>query len=122
MVPPKINLAAKHAQFTDQWSPKIIAEMDGFQFKLAKLEGDFVWHAHPETDEAFLVLRGVLRIDFRDGFVELEPGELLIVPKGIEHKPFAESECHVMILVRAGTINTGDQPVSDRTADPDARI
>lgn len=122
MTPDPINLSDKLKLFSDQWSPKIIAEMDGFQFKLAKLEGDFVWHSHPDTSEAFIVLHGHLRIDFRDGAVTLNPGEMLIVPKGIEHKPFAESECHVMVLVREGTVNTGDAPENELTAEPGARI
>lgn len=122
MTPSPINLRDKLALFSEQWSPKIIAEMNGFQFKLAKLEGDFVWHSHPDTDEAFIVIEGQLRIDFRDGSASLNSGEMLVVPKGIEHKPFAESECHVMVLVREGTVNTGDAPTNERTADPDARI
>ena len=122
MSPQAINLSEKLRQFTDQWSPKIVAQMDGFQFKLVKLEGDFVWHAHPETDEAFFVLQGELRIDFRDTEVTLAEGDMLIVPKGIEHKPFAASECHVMILVKEGTINTGDAPENELTADSGARI
>lgn len=122
MTPTPVNLSDKLSAFTDQWSPKIIAEMDGFQFKLAKLEGDFVWHRHPETDEAFFVLKGQLRIDFRDNAVTLNEGEMLIVPKGVEHKPFARSECHVMVLVREGTMNTGDAPESDLTADHRERI
>lgn len=117
-----INLKDKLAQFSEQWSPKTIAEMDGFQFRLAKLEGDFVWHSHADTDEAFIVIEGQLRIDFRDGSTTLNAGEMLVVPKGVEHKPFAESECHVMILVREGTVNTGDAPHNAMTADPDARI
>jgi len=122
MTPSPINLRDKLALFSEQWSPKIVAEMNGFQFKLAKLEGDFVWHSHPDTDEAFIVIEGQLRIDFRDGSATLNSGEMLVVPKGIEHKPFAESECHVMVLVREGTVNTGDAPTNERTADPDARI
>lgn len=122
MTPTPINLSKKLSLFADQWSPKIVAEMDGFHFKLAKLEGDFVWHSHPDTDEAFFVVHGQLRIDFRDGSVLLNEGELLIVPKGIEHKPFAEAECHVMVLVREGTVNTGDAPTNNLTADPAARI
>ena len=122
MTPTPINLHDKLSQFSEQWLPKIIAEMDGFHFKLAKLEGDFVWHSHPDTDEAFFVIEGRLRIDFRDGAVTLNSGEMLVVPKGDEHKPFAESECHVMIFVREGTVNTGDAPTSEITADPEARI
>lgn len=122
MPPSPINLDEKLSLFTEQWSPKIIARYDDFHFKLAKLEGDFVWHSHPESDEAFLILGGILRLDFRDGSVTLSKGELLVVPKGVEHKPFAESECHVMVLVRAGTVNTGDAPPSERTTDPAASV
>ena len=122
MLPTAINLSDKLGLFADQWSPKIIAEMDGFHFKLAKLEGDFVWHSHPDTDEAFFILQGQLRIDFRDGAVKLNKGEMLVVPKGVEHKPYAEAECHVMILAREGTVNTGDAPEGERTADPGAWI
>ena len=122
MTPKPYNLKEKLSQFTDQWSPKIVGEMDGFQFKLAKLDGDFVWHCHRDTDEAFLVIHGSLRIDFRDGEVELQEGDMVIVPKVVEHKPYAEEECHVMILVREGTVNTGDTSPSALTADPRARI
>ena len=95
-----INLKQKLDLFDELWSPKVIAEMDGYQFRLAKLHGEFVWHSHADTDEAFLVVQGQLRIDLRDGSTTLEEGELLIVPKGVEHKPFAEQECHVLIFVR----------------------
>ncbi len=122
MIPTPINLSDKLNLFTDRWSPKIIAEMEGFQFKLAKLKGDFIWHSHPDTDEAFFILDGSLRIDFRGGEVTLNKGEMLIVPKGTEHKPFAESECHVMVLERAGTVNTGDAAENELTADHRARI
>ena len=122
MMPTSINLSDKLRLFSDQWSPKIIAQIDDYQFKLAKLQGDFVWHSHPETDEVFIVLEGQLRIDFRDGSTTLDQGEMLIVPKGVEHKPFAESECHVMILVRDGTVNTGDAPENDLTVDPGAWV
>ena len=116
MTPTPINLSEKLSLFADQWSPKIIAQIDDYQVKLAKLQGDFVWHCHPETDEVFIVLQGRLTIDFRDGSVTLGEGELLVVPKGIEHKPCAESECQVMILVRQGTVNTGNAPESELTA------
>ena len=122
MVPSPINLSDKLSQFADMWSPKVIAEMEGFHFKLAKLKGDFVWHSHPDTDEAFLVVHGQLRIDFRDAAVTLNTGEMLIVPSGVEHKPFAESECHVMVLVREGTVNTGNAPKNELTTDPQASI
>lgn len=117
-----INLKQKLTEFNDQWAPKVIAEMDGFQFRLAKLKGDFVWHSHQETDEAFFVLAGQLRIDFRDGTATLEEGDMLIVPKGVEHKPYADEECHVMVFVQQGTLNTGNVPASERTTDPNARI
>ena len=122
MVPIPINLKDKLSQFSETWAPQIIAEMEGFHFKLAKLDGDFVWHSHPDTDEAFFVIKGQLRIDFRDGPVSLSEGEMLVVPRGVEHKPFAESECHVMVLVREGTVNTGNAPANERTTDPNARI
>ena len=122
MPPSPINIREKLGQFTDQWAPKIIAEMDGFAFKLARLEGDFVWHSHPDTDETFIVIEGTLRIDFRDGQTTVGQGEMIVVPMGVEHKPFAASECQVMIIERDGTVNTGDAPASDRTADSDARI
>ena len=122
MIPTPINLSDKLSLFTDRWSPKIIAEMEGFQFKLAKLKGDFIWHSHPDTDEAFFILDGSLRIDFRGGEVTLNKGEMLIVPRGTEHKPFAVSECHVMVLERAGTVNTGDAAENKLTVDPSLRI
>jgi len=103
-----INFATKFKMFTEQWSPKIIAQMNEEHFKLAKLQGDFVWHKHDETDEAFIVLEGKMRIDFRDGAVTLQAGEMFVVPKGIEHKPYAERECQVLLIEPAGTLNTGD--------------
>ena len=115
MLPTPINLSHKLNLFSEHWSPKIIAQIDDYQFKLAKLNGDFVWHSHPETDEVFIVLEGQLRIDFRDGPVTLNKGEMLVVPKGVDHKPYAELECHVMILVREETINTGDAPKNELT-------
>ncbi len=122
MTPIPINLTDKLSLFTERWSPKIVAQMDGYHFKLAKLEGDFVWHKHTDTDEAFIILRGQLRIDFRDGAVTLNQGEMLIVPTGVEHKPYAELECHLMILVRADTVNTGDAHENELTADTGAWI
>ena len=122
MTPTPINLSHKLSLFTEQWSPEIIAQIDDYQFKLAKLQGDFVWHSHPVTDEVFIILRGQLRIDFRGGDVPLNQGEMLVVPKGVEHKPYAESECHVMILVREGTVNTGDAPENELTAGTGERI
>jgi mannose-6-phosphate isomerase-like protein (cupin superfamily) len=103
-----IRLRDKLAKFSEQWSPRVIAELNDYQFKLVKLQGDFVWHSHPETDEAFLIVDGELDIHFRDGEVRLAPGDLYIVPKGIEHKPFAAQECSVLLIEPRGTLNTGD--------------
>ena len=103
-----INLKKKLDSFSEQWSPKIIAQMNDYHFKLVKFQGDFVWHSHVETDETFLVLEGEMSIDFRDGKVDLKAGEIFVVPRGVEHKPSAEKECKVMLVEPAGTINTGD--------------
>ena len=105
---PAINFKEKLDKFTKHWSPKIIAQMNDYHFKLVKLQGDFVWHSHTDTDETFIVLHGEMQIDFRDGEVSLKAGEMLVVPKGVEHKPFAEKECQVMLVEPMGTINTGD--------------
>lgn len=103
-----INLEEKLAKITEQWLPKIVTQMNDYYFKLVKIEGDFIWHSHPETDEVFVVLKGELRIDFRDDSVRLREGEMVVVPRGVEHKPFAEKECHLMMVEPAGTLNTGD--------------
>lgn len=102
-----INLKDKLSKFSETWTPKVIATIDDFQVYVAKLEGDFVWHAHDEQDEFFQVLEGRLRIDFRDRQVWLEPGEMLVVPKGVEHKPYAPDGASVMIIESAGTDHTG---------------
>ncbi|MGI9166897.1 MAG: cupin domain-containing protein [Pyrinomonadaceae bacterium] len=103
-----INLHDKFAKFSDHFVPRIIARMNNYHFKLVKSEGDFVWHSHAETDETFMIIKGKLTIEFRDGAVDLEAGEMFVIPKGVEHKPFAEKECHVLLIEPAGTINTGD--------------
>lgn len=103
-----INLAEKFGLFSDQYSPKVIAEMNDYQFKIVKAEGDFVWHDHTDTDETFLVIEGELRIDFRDGSVRIGAGEMFVVPKGVEHKPYAEREAKVMLIEPRGVLNTGD--------------
>jgi len=102
-----INIGEKLDQFHEQWSPRVIAEMNDYQFKLVRLQGDFIWHDHPETDEAFLVIEGTLRIDFRDGHVDVSAGEMFVVPKGIEHKTSAEREVKVMLIEPRGILNTG---------------
>ncbi|MGZ8023247.1 cupin domain-containing protein [Pseudomonas aeruginosa] len=110
-----INFAAKLALFDDRWQPRVIAQMNDYQFKLVKIEGDFVWHSHADTDETFIVLAGRLRIDFRDGAVHLGPGEMYVVPRGVEHKPFAEGEVRMPLVEPCGVRNTGDQG-GERTA------
>jgi len=103
-----INFSEKLAKFNDHWSPRIIAEMNDYQFKLAKIEGAFVWHDHPDTDETFMVLSGEMVIAFRDGRVRLSAGEMFVVPKGIEHKPSAARECRILVIEPRGVVNTGD--------------
>ena len=117
-----INFSQELALFHDQWKPKIIAEMNDYQFKVVKLQGDFVWHEHKDTDETFIVLDGKLRIDFRDGAVEIAAGEMYVVPKGVEHKPFAEKEVKLLLIEPRGVPNTGDAAASERTAQNDVWI
>ncbi len=102
-----INLQDKLARFSDHWSPKIIAQMNDYHFKLVKFQGDFVWHRHDDTDEVFIVLEGEMTIDFKTDKVDLKTGEMFVVPKGTEHKPFADQECKVLLVEPAGTVNTG---------------
>jgi mannose-6-phosphate isomerase-like protein (cupin superfamily) len=104
----KINLEQKFKTFADYWSPKLIGEVDEFDVKLAKLKGEFVWHHHEKEDELFLVTKGRLVIKLRDRKVVLNEGEMFIVPKGVEHMPVAEDECHVLLLERRGVVNTGN--------------
>ncbi|MDP6869634.1 MAG: cupin domain-containing protein [Candidatus Poseidoniaceae archaeon] len=105
----KINFTEKFSKFSDHWSPKVIAEMNDYQFKLVKVQGEFVWHNHNDTDEVFIVIEGSMDIEFEDNVVTLNAGEMYVVPKGIEHKPYAENECKVMIVEPSGVVNTGDQ-------------
>ncbi|MEO8479012.1 MAG: cupin domain-containing protein [Gemmatimonadota bacterium] len=121
MPPSVINFADKFTLITEQWSPRVVAEMNDYQFKLAKLEGEFIWHAHAETDEAFIVVKGRLVIEFRDGVVTLQPGEMLVVPAGVEHRPVAEMECHILLIEPRGVVNTGDGG-GERTAANDVWI
>ena len=102
-----LNFGDKLKLINDHWSPRIIAEMNDYQFKLVKIQGDFVWHDHPDTDETFIVIAGELRIDLRDGAVTLGPGEMYVVPKGVEHKPYAEHEVQMMLIEPRGVVNTG---------------
>jgi mannose-6-phosphate isomerase-like protein (cupin superfamily) len=105
---PSINLTQKLASFDAFWSPKIVAEFNGHDVMVVKVKGEFVWHSHPDTDDFFLVLEGRLRIEMRDGDVELGPGEMHVVPRGIEHRPVALEEAHLLLIEPAGTPNTGD--------------
>lgn len=110
----KVNLSEKFEKFHDHWHPRILGELNGQHVKIARLQGEFVWHKHDNEDELFYVLEGELTIEFRDKTVQLKPNEFLIIPRGVEHKPVAEKEVRVMLFEPASTINTGDQD-SDRT-------
>ena len=103
-----INLSEKFEKFSDQWAPKVIAEMNNYQFKLAKVEGKFIWHTHNDTDETFIVLDGELTIEFRDKTITLTKGKMIVVPKGVEHRPAAQNECRIMIIEPKGVANTGN--------------
>ena len=103
-----INLGEKYAKFNEHWHPYIVAELNNNYVKLAKLMGDFVWHKHDHEDELFLVVNGRFRMEFRDAHVELETGEFLIVPRGVEHRPVADEEVHVLLFEPANTLNTGN--------------
>lgn len=116
-----IDLREKFAAFSDHWSPRIVAELNGQHVKLVKLLGEFVWHHHDEEDELFLVHRGRLRMEFRDGVVELEAGEMLVVPRGVEHRPIAPEEVEVILFEPAGTLNTGNL-VNERTVAEPVRL
>jgi mannose-6-phosphate isomerase-like protein (cupin superfamily) len=116
-----INFQQKFSLFAERWEPKVIAEMNDYQFKVARLQGDFIWHDHKDTDETFIVLEGKLRIDFRDGTVTIGAGEMFVVPKGVEHKPFAEGEVKLLLIEPRGVLNTGNED-SDRTAQNDVWI
>ncbi|MFK0385594.1 cupin domain-containing protein [Agrobacterium sp. NPDC090273] len=116
-----INFADKTAKLKEYWQPRVIAEMNDYQFKVVRIEGDFIWHDHPETDETFIVLQGCLRIDFRDGAVTVGPGEMFVVPRGVEHKPYAENEVQLLLIEPRGVLNTGHAG-GDRTAQNDLWI
>lgn len=121
MNPAPINFQQKFSLFSEQWQPKVIAEMNDYQFKLVRLAGDFIWHDHPDTDETFMVLEGTLRIDFRDGAVTLSAGEMFVVPRGVEHKPSATHEVKLLLIEPRGVPNTGDAG-GERTAANDVWI
>jgi mannose-6-phosphate isomerase-like protein (cupin superfamily) len=116
-----INLRQKLGLFSDHWKPRVIAEMNDYQFKLVKFQGEFIWHDHHDTDETFIVVDGEMRIDFRDGAVRLSAGEMFVVPKGVPHKPSAEREVRVLLIEPRGVLNTGDEG-GERTAPNDVWI
>ena len=116
-----INLQQKFGLFSEQWLPKVVAEMNDYQFKVVKLQGGFIWHDHKDTDETFIVVEGDLRIDFRDGAVHVSTGEMFVVPKGVEHKPYAEHEVKLLLIEPRGVLNTGHEG-GDRTAANDVWI
>lgn len=122
-----VNLKNKFSKFSDFWSPRVIAELNDYQFKLAKFQGEFDWHKHTETDEAFIVIEGSMGIHLREAdnserTVHLQTGELFVVPKGMEHKPFTDDFCHVMMIEPKNVVNTGDAVSSDKTAANDVWI
>ena len=108
MLSDKINLKEKFSKFTKQWSPRVIAEMNDYQFKIAKIKGEFIWHDHKDTDETFIVIEGEMSIKFRHGEVKLSEGEMFVVPKGVEHKPCSEKGCKILVIEPRGVINTGE--------------
>ena len=116
-----VDFADKFALFNDQWAPRVIAEMNDYQFKLVRLQGDFVWHQHDDTDEVFIVLEGEIEIDFEEGSVPLHAGQMLVVPKGVRHCPRARDEAKVLLVEPRGVVNTGDVE-SELTADNDQWI
>lgn len=116
MPPPAIRLSDKLGRITEPWRPGVIAGLNDYEVKLAKIKGEFIWHRHEDTDELFLCLQGNMSIDFEDGSVNLEAGELLVVPRGVMHRPWAHNESHVLLIEPAGVVNTGDAKPSALTA------
>ena len=104
----KVNLDQKFALFNEQWKPKIVGELNGQHVKLGKIKGSFVWHQHENEDELFLVVKGRMRLELRDSTVDVDEGEFIIVPRGIEHRPVADGECHILIFEPTSTLNTGN--------------
>ena len=114
-----VNLAQKFGLFSEHWSPKIIAQVNDMHVKVVKVQGEFVWHSHDDEDELFLVVAGSLTIRLRDRDLRLGPGELVVIPRGVEHQPIAPQECHIVLLEPAGTLNTGDAADPREVADPE---
>ncbi len=109
-VPQPINIAGKLASFSDYWNPRIIGRYNGNEVRVAKVDGEFTWHSHPDSDELFLVLSGDFAIEFRDGLTRIAPGEMIVVPRGVEHRPIANGECQILMLDGEGEPNTGTNP------------
>ena len=116
------NINDKFKLFSEQWQPKVIATMNDYEFKIAKIEGEFIWHSHKETDETFIVIKGEIEIEFRDGSVKVKEGEMFVVPAGVEHKPISKKESQIMLIEPKGVVNTGDEVPSTLTAKNDVRI
>lgn len=116
-----INFSEKLSKFSEHWSPKIIAQMNDYHFKLVKFQGEFVWHDHKDTDEVFIVLEGEMTIHFRNDDVPVKKGEMIVIPKGVEHKTSAKNECRAMLVETAGTVNTGEAG-GEKTAPTDSWI
>ena len=117
----KINLKSKFDKFDEQWSPKIIAEMNDYHFKLVKIKNEFIWHEHEDTDEVFIVIEGKIGIEFENETIEINEGEMIVVPKGVKHKPLAKKEAKIMLIEPKDVLNTGDV-INDLTAQNDQWI
>ena len=116
------NINNKFELFSEQWQPKVIATMNDYELKIAKIEGEFIWHSHKETDETFIVIKGEIEIEFRDGIVKVKEGEIFVVPAGIEHKPMSKKESQIMLIEPKGIINTGNIDSNNLTAKNDVWI
>jgi mannose-6-phosphate isomerase-like protein (cupin superfamily) len=116
------NINNKFELFSEQWQPKVIATMNDYEFKIAKIEGEFIWHSHKETDETFIVIKGEIEIEFRDGIVKVKEGEIFVVPAGVEHKPMSKKESHIILIEPKGVINTGNIDSNNLTAKNDVWI
>lgn len=117
-----INFSEKLNLFNEHWQPKVISEMNDYQFKIAKIKGEFIWHSHKDTDETFIVLKGEIQIDFKDGKVVVKQGEMFVVPAGVEHRPSSYEESHIMLIEPKGVVNTGEKVDSNLRAENDVWI
>jgi mannose-6-phosphate isomerase-like protein (cupin superfamily) len=117
-----INFSEKLNLFNEHWQPKVISEMNDYQFKIAKIKGEFIWHLHKDTDETFIVLKGEIQIDFKDGKVVVKQGEMFVVPAGVEHRPSSNKESHIMLIEPKGVVNTGEKVDSNLRAENDVWI